>query len=108
MGDFDLQIKGGTVVDGTRVPRYRGDVWIKDGRIAYVGPDSHPAGDAMTEVIDAEGMTLLPGLIDGHTHIISRTSIVEKYKQIAAEIKHEIPLESGMKICYAYHGDQNG
>ena len=37
MAEFDLHIKGGTVVDGTRVPRYRGDVWIKDGKIAQVG-----------------------------------------------------------------------
>ena len=37
MADFDVQIKGGTIVDGTRVPRYRGDVWIKDGKIAQLG-----------------------------------------------------------------------
>jgi N-acyl-D-aspartate/D-glutamate deacylase len=34
MADYDIQIKGGTIVDGTRVPRYRGDVWIKDGKVA--------------------------------------------------------------------------
>ena len=37
MADFDIQIKGGTIVDGTRVPRYRADVWIKDGKIAQIG-----------------------------------------------------------------------
>ena len=37
MADVDIQIKGGTVVDGTRVPRFRGDVWIKDGKIAQIG-----------------------------------------------------------------------
>ena len=37
MADFDIHIKGGTVVDGTRVPRYRADVWIKDGKIAQIG-----------------------------------------------------------------------
>ena len=37
MADFDIQIKGGTIVDGTQVPRYRGDVWIKDGKVAQLG-----------------------------------------------------------------------
>jgi len=37
VAEFDIQIKGGTVVDGTRVPRYRADVWIKDGKIAQIG-----------------------------------------------------------------------
>ena len=37
MADYDIQIKGGTVVDGTRVPRYHGDVWIKDGKVAQIG-----------------------------------------------------------------------
>ena len=37
MADYDIQIKGGTIVDGTRVPRYRGDVWIKEGKVAQTG-----------------------------------------------------------------------
>jgi N-acyl-D-aspartate/D-glutamate deacylase len=32
MADYDIQIKGGTIIDGTRVPRYRADVWIKDAK----------------------------------------------------------------------------
>ena len=39
MAEFDLQITGGTVVDGTRVPRYQADIWIKDV------PSSAVAGD---------------------------------------------------------------
>ncbi|HSF64629.1 MAG TPA: adenine deaminase C-terminal domain-containing protein, partial [Paracoccaceae bacterium] len=42
-----------------------------DGRFAYVGPDaSHCIGPA-TEVIDATGHYLVPGLCDGHMHIES-------------------------------------
>ena len=41
MADLDIQIKGGTVVDGTRVPRFQGDVWIKDGKIAQIGGFCH-------------------------------------------------------------------
>jgi N-acyl-D-amino-acid deacylase len=65
MADFDLQIKGGTIVDGTRVPRYRGDVWIRDGKIAQVG--GHAPGFAK-KVIDADGLIVAPGFVDLHTH----------------------------------------
>ena len=37
MTDYDVLIKNGTIVDGTRVPRFKGDLWIKDGRIAQIG-----------------------------------------------------------------------
>ncbi|MGH7934077.1 MAG: N-acyl-D-amino-acid deacylase family protein [Candidatus Binataceae bacterium] len=65
MAEFDLHIKGGTVVDGTRVPRYRADVWIKDGKIAQIG--GRAAGFAK-KVIDADGLIVAPGFVDLHTH----------------------------------------
>jgi adenine deaminase len=60
-------------------------VWIKDGMIAYIGPDHHPPRDEKTLVIDADGMVLLPGLIDGHTHTISNRFGIEEF------IRHVIP-----------------
>ena len=37
MTDYDIIIKGGTVVDGTRTPRYVSDIAIKDGKITQIG-----------------------------------------------------------------------
>ncbi|HEY7623551.1 MAG TPA: amidohydrolase family protein [Candidatus Limnocylindria bacterium] len=40
---------------------------MRDGRIAYLGPDDGaPAGDA--EIVDASGATIVPGLVDCHAH----------------------------------------
>ena len=36
---YDLIIRNGTVVDGTRAPAYKADVCVKDGRIAAIAPD---------------------------------------------------------------------
>jgi N-acyl-D-aspartate/D-glutamate deacylase len=65
MAQFDTIIKGGTVVDGTRVPRYKADIGIKNGKIAQIGRLS--ASDA-TKVLDATGLIVAPGFIDLHTH----------------------------------------
>ena len=56
-------------------------IWIKDGRIAYVGPDHDPPKSGRTECIDAAGMVLLPGLIEGHTHL-NRCGIEEFVKHV--------------------------
>jgi len=45
-------------------------VAVHSGRIALVGDASHCIGEG-TKVIDAEGMYLAPGLLDGHIHIES-------------------------------------
>src|SRR5712675_3150548 len=65
MPEFDIHIKGGTIVDGTRVPRYQGDLWIKDGKIAQLG--GRAVGSAK-KTIDAGGLIVAPGFVDLHTH----------------------------------------
>ena len=42
---------------------------VKDKWIAYVGPDAQTSIGSRTEVIDARGQTVIPGLIEGHTHM---------------------------------------
>ena len=65
MSQYDLIVRNGTVIDGTRAPRFKADVAVKDGRIAKVGD---LAGERSREEFDAEGRIVAPGFIDAHTH----------------------------------------
>lgn len=74
----DTIIVNGTLFNTFTREFIRGQsIWIKNGMIAYVGPDHDPAKNNQTFVIDAEGQVLLPGLIDGHTHLLKRSGIEE-------------------------------
>ena len=63
----DLVIRGGTVVDGTGLPRRRADVVISDGRVTNVGRADRATLDA-SRTIDADGLVVAPGIVDVHTH----------------------------------------
>jgi len=65
MAEYDIIIKGGTIVDGTRTPRYVSDIAIKDGKIAQIGGLK---GKTAAHVLDAEGLIVAPGFVDLHTH----------------------------------------
>ncbi|MGI5132344.1 N-acyl-D-amino-acid deacylase family protein [Pseudonocardia sp. CA-107938] len=64
MADFDLIIRGGSVVDGTGGPEFTGDVAVTGGRIAAVGR----VDGAGRREVDADGATVTPGFVDIHTH----------------------------------------
>jgi N-acyl-D-amino-acid deacylase len=61
----DLVIRGGTVVDGTGGPSRTADIAVDDGIITAVG-DLESA--AAQRTIDADGLLVIPGVVDVHTH----------------------------------------
>jgi N-acyl-D-aspartate/D-glutamate deacylase len=63
----DTIITGGQVFDGTGAPGRMTDIALRDGMIAYIGPDASRRFVAET-TIDADGMIVSPGFIDPHTH----------------------------------------
>lgn len=64
---FDLLITGGTLIDGTRAPRFDADVGIRDGAVAAIGPLAM-SGASADRMIDARDRIVAPGFIDAHTH----------------------------------------
>jgi N-acyl-D-amino-acid deacylase len=61
---YDLVVRNGTVVDGTRAPRYRADVAVSGDRISALGSVLEKGRNE----IDAAGLIVAPGFIDAHTH----------------------------------------
>ena len=60
----DLVIRGALLLDGTGAPPRREDIAIHEGRISQIGGIS----GAARRSIDADGLALMPGIIDNHTH----------------------------------------
>ena len=59
-----------TVLDCTgRDPLRDARVVVEDGRIRRIGAASGPAGPRDARVIDCQGRTLMPGLLDAHVHL---------------------------------------
>jgi adenine deaminase len=76
----DLVVRGGRwvcVQSGEIIPRT--DIAITAGRIAYVGEDAGHCIGAATEVIEADGRHLVPGLLDGHMHVESGMVTVTEF-----------------------------
>jgi dihydroorotase (multifunctional complex type) len=59
---FDLAIRGATLV--TPRGRRRASLYVEGGRIAAIDIAEHAAD----RILDADGLALLPGCVDGHAH----------------------------------------
>ena len=66
----DLIIRGGTIVDGTGVAGYTGDIAVKDGKIVETGKVEGSA----KRTVNAEGLMVTPGWVDIHTHYDGQAS----------------------------------
>ncbi len=64
MADYDLIIRGGSVIDGTGIKARNADVAVHDGIIVDVGI----IGESGAREIDAAGALVIPGIVDIHSH----------------------------------------
>ena len=64
--EYDLIIRGGTVIDGSGSEPIKADIAVNAGRIALIGN----LGDASaSKTLDATGKMVTPGFVDLHTHL---------------------------------------
>lgn len=104
---WDTLIKNALVFDGSGAPPTEMDIAIRDGAIAARGVDL--AGQA-TEVIDASGQWLMPGLLDIHTHLDLE---VELEPALSEVIRHGTTTvlvgncSLGTSFGKQQHGEQN-
>jgi len=61
----DLLIRSATLLDGSGAEPTVGDLAVRNGRIRAIGPSLKVDS---RQVIDADGLALMPGIIDSHTH----------------------------------------
>ncbi|MFV0532762.1 MAG: N-acyl-D-amino-acid deacylase family protein [Cumulibacter sp.] len=64
MAEFDLVIRGGTVIDGSGSDGFTADVAVAHGKVAEVGKVSGSG----TREVEAAGAVVAPGFVDIHTH----------------------------------------
>lgn len=105
MKTVDLIIRGGTVIDGTKAPRFDADVAIDGGRIVAIGDT---AGLQARAAMAAEGCIVAPGFIDAHTHddqaVLSRADMSFKVSQGVTTVVggncgiSAAPLREGMDL----------
>jgi N-acyl-D-amino-acid deacylase len=99
---YDLLIRGGTLIDGTRAPRVPGDLAIRGGRIAAIGALKGAKADAE---IDASGRIVAPGFIDAHTHddrlLLSAPDMAPKASQGVTTV---VAGNCGISLAPSPHG----
>jgi adenine deaminase len=81
----DLVIRKGqwvSVQSGEIIPDT--DIAVVDGHIAYVGEDASHCIGSETEIVEADGRYLVPGLLDGHMHVESGMVTVTEFVRAVA------------------------
>src|SRR5688500_13696714 len=74
-----------------------GAVAVRDGQIAYAGPEAVLPGDMLrgAEIIDCEGRLITPGLIDCHTHLVHAGNRANEFEMRLAGASYEEVAKAG-------------
>ena len=111
----DLFISNATVLTVTNGTIENGDILVRDGKITEIGADLRAPRGVRT--IDADGMYVMPGIVDAHSHI-AISSINEWTSPVTAEVNVGDVLDpyaitlyralaGGVTISHVMHGSAN-
>jgi len=114
---MNMLLKGATLIDGTGAEPIRNvTVEIQGHQITRVGPGPGPGGDAVDPAtVDLDGLTLLPGLIDAHTHLGAVVGLgtpegTYSVAELAGRLFRncELALDAGFTTCRETGGVDSG
>jgi imidazolonepropionase-like amidohydrolase len=111
----DILIKGGTVITVTQGIKENTDVLVVGGKISKIEKNITPS--AGIKVIDANGLFIMPGIIDAHSHI-GIDAVNEATNPVTAEVNvgdaidpYDLgvyrALAGGVTTSHAMHGSAN-
>ncbi len=110
-GPRAILLIGGTLFDGSgAAPRHNDGILLDNGRIREVGPRAERRAPRDARVVDATGLWILPGLIDGHVHFFqtggldARPDVVphpqgRRYPDVVAEIRRAPQVYLRAYVC---------
>ncbi|HWL50949.1 MAG TPA: amidohydrolase family protein [Chthoniobacteraceae bacterium] len=91
------------VIDGTgSAPIEEASIWVREGRIAYVGPRAEVPQTGEIRVIDGRGLSVMPGLIDGHNGFVGYVGMLGSVEVL----RHY--LQFGITTAISFHGNPEG
>ncbi len=88
----DLILRGGVIYPVQPPGRIEGSLVIQGGRILFVGPDAQANRfrGAETRIVELQGRTVIPGLIDAHSHLENLGTALEQVDLTGAASYNEV------------------
>jgi len=105
-----ILIRDAAIFDGTGAPSFTGSVLVEGDRIAAILTGSDVPAVEADQVIDGRGLTLMPGMVDAHTHLTWASSVEKVYHQfilppaeleVAAWRNARVLLDHGFTSLYS-------
>ncbi len=88
----DVLIRGATVITGAGKTHPKADILVRGGKIRAIGPDL--TGDKGVTVIEADGMFVMAGIIDTHSHFAVSGGVNESSLSVVPEVRVRDVIES--------------